>query len=318
MILLTVMSIAIQCVTSQLLADDELLQELIQKRADYINRWSEGFIDARMEGPGGMMADGTAYWVGDRSRRVMNDFGIDGKQEPELRDISFNSQTFCRFSPQSLLAHCGRRIEYPKMQQMFRVLPTESWQEIGYGGTTIDNWFKQEFISSGGKHVFRAADGYDVYLGRKDEVAKCVASVAAGVSSPVITEGESVVRNHFNRHGLLESNEYFGAIPKFSLLINNQWTDDVVPMPKVLLVRSRKFPAKEYDLTMRITVREVDNRLPRDAPSLAVPPTDLPFGSKVMNKLNDPPSTTYIGGDSGQAHYELNRSGRRLQEAIAK
>ncbi len=162
----------VEFLTVKVFAADDVLNELIQKQADYAKHWNEGFIGARLQGLGGQMADVTAYWVGDRSRRVMNAFGIDCKQEPVLRDLSINNETYCQYSPQSLLARCGRRIGIPELRQKYRVLPTEAFQEIGYGGLTIDKWFKHEFDFRGGRYVFRTTDGYDVYIGKKDDVEK--------------------------------------------------------------------------------------------------------------------------------------------------
>ncbi len=293
---------------SQEVVDDPLFREIAAKHAEFRRYWNEGYIEARLESDLEKV-DVTAWWSGDKSRRKIVDGGVANHRKASTYTILSDPESLCLIDHEMLAAVARRTWYNQDLQNYVRVLPTEPWLEVLPKRTVID-WLahhKQISPSKSGRVVKTRQGGYQVFLGSKEAVSRCAIAVQNDESLPNIEPPESVLVTRLNRQGLLVSTEYLGTTPANSISLRYEWSDDEMPIPRSLLRLSRTNRDEEYQVMLKITVLKVSNKLPADAPSISIPPEDLPLGTTLSNRLVTPPTRSIIGGEAAREYYLYQR-----------
>ncbi len=315
-------TIALELIAFQPSHGDEtkvVIDEVIGKLKLFKSQWNEGYLSGTVRGDDGY-ADLKLWWVGDRSRREVINYGIDGKREPVHLVYTINRQTTCTFNPDSLVANCNRRIIQPEIPSLYRILPGEAWVEI-LPTRTISSWLTAALKSPGNQRALKAvrvSNEYVVLTGPLDAVERCSVAIESRQPLPSLDEGEYVTQTTFNSAGLMTSSGYVGSPNSNAIRMTYTWTDDRPPKPFVLLRQATLREETEFRVMVNIKVLESFNQLPKDAPSMSVPPNDLPFGTHVMDRTGAKEKNYFIGGAEGQIAAEMRRSGKAIRKVLDK
>lgn len=300
------------CFQSASLAGDAA-DELASLLRDYVSQWSEGHVKAKTKGAFGP-SEVEVWWAGDRVRREFKYYGLDGNRDPELQGQVMSPSQRCRFSPESLGATCNSLKDYGSLAIYLRVLPTESWLELMYKKPLV-SWLRD---TPGARTVIKTSKGEFVALfasAERDADLCAEAVLEKGIAGlDAVQLSESGVVAHFDARGLPMKIWFIGVPEQNQFKLSYAWTDEARPVLQQLSRELSTDGGKTFELDFELEVLNASRRLGDDAPSLAIPPKDLPFGTMIRDKRGSRTKVTYVGGEAGKVHNSLQRTVRSLKK----
>ncbi|TWU56074.1 hypothetical protein [Rubripirellula reticaptiva] len=293
---------------------DDARQDLFSRIDNFLSNWQEGYVDTSVICQG-ETADIKVWWSGESERRER----IDRESNPKLNDrrsIELRSKNaYCVTAPDLLTARCGRLIDGRDPLPIVRVRPNESWTEV-LNNKSTRRWIEEPRLAN---TVLKLADDSFSFLqGRQqsdvDQVA--VALRDQKELAELVMDGY-VSRSVFNANGLLVHTSRIGNVPADQLNkvdVQVLWTSANPPALKKLVRRVSRDGGKTFSIDLQVNVHAATNKLPKDAPSLSIPPDDLPFGTRVTDSRQKVTKKFYVGGKEGEAHHMMIHAAREMKK----
>lgn len=294
---------------SACMADDPNQKKRLLLAADrYAKELNQGSIHVKYEGGFGN-CELYGHWIGERSRRKFDYSMNEALTGREWTSVVRSRESQCTVLEHALNATCSLMRDTEDLMVATRLLPFEFWFHV-VGVKPLRQWVDEQNV-----FVVERSDGsFSSFVGDSRLVQTCVSAIRSGDSFASVPLDGWVMHVRHSPQGLWIDNEFLGNSPPESQFRDvRKWTTGDRPRLISAELDYSRDVGQTWKTEFRVQVIDYQHSLPENAPSMSIPPSDLIFGTAVVDRRPGRTKLQYVGGEAGRAHHGMQMAIRRLK-----